>query len=206
MNPSARQCVPSLLLVLALSACTGATVPVDPATPLPAPATAPRAAAGPAGPVPAPGPSVAKRGAGTSADGSTDFEVELRRSGCFGRCPAYRVQVRGDGTVTFTGERDVGSPGEHRDRIPAANVAAFRDELARPPYATLKGRYTPDDPRCGLAATDMASVTLLIRDAGSTRQIEHYLGCSDAPASLHALAKAIDDLSGSARWIGAPVQ
>lgn len=134
------------------------------------------------------------------------FGVELQRQGCFGRCPSYRVSVSGDGTVRFVGERDVASIGEHQGQVSPATVAALRTELQREPFAVLKGDYTPGDPRCGPAATDMASVSIAIQDGALSREIRHYLGCSRAPASLRALAAAIDTASGSARWIDAPTE
>ena len=155
---------------------------------------------------PAAGPVGLKRSAPVLASSASDFEVELERRGCFGRCPSYRVSLSADGEVRFFGERHVGSLGDQQAQVAAETVAALRAELQREPYVSLSGRYTPSDPRCGSAATDMASVSMSIREGDVTRNIEHYLGCSQSPASLRALAKAIDDASGSARWIDAPTE
>lgn len=137
---------------------------------------------------------------------ATDFRVALRRSGCFGRCPSYRVSVDGDGTVRFVGERFTAAVGEQNGRIALAAVMQLRAELRSAPFSLLDGRYTPSDPRCGSAATDMASVDITIIDRGSQRHITHYLGCANAPAALRALAQAIDDATGSARWVKPPTE
>jgi len=187
------------LLILALAACTAPVaplvteVPVAAVEPLPAPSK------------PTSAPKAPKLTARAAVADTADFEVELRRSGCYGRCPAYRVSLRGDGMVTFVGERDVGSIGEHQAQVSAEAVAALQAQLRSAPFSSLKGRYTPDDPRCGQVVSDMASVSIVISDGG-TRQIEHYLGCSNAPASLYTLAQAIDEATGSARWIGAATE
>ena len=191
-------------LMLSLAACTAP--PAPPAIPAPSSASAETPMPKPKQLPPVAGPVVPKRSAPVLASGTSDFEVELERRGCFGRCPSYRVSLSADGQVRFFGERHVGSLGEHQAQVAVETVAALRAELQREPYASLNGRYTPSDPRCGSAATDMASVSMSIREADVTRNIDHYLGCSQAPASLRALAKAIDDVSGSARWIDAPTE
>ena len=199
-------------VLLGAAACTAPSPPTvpgsAPASPLTSPAAstlAGRSEAQPSPPSAAPSrPTAPGRTPAATAD--PEFEVELRRQGCFGRCPSYRVSLSADGTVRFVGERYVASPGEHKGQVPASVVAALRADLQREPFVSLDGRYTPSDPRCGSAATDMASVSIAIRDGGFRRDIEHYLGCSTAPGSLRDLAAAIDTASGSARWINAPTE
>ncbi len=137
---------------------------------------------------------------------ATGFRVELRRSGCFGRCPSYRVSLDGDGTVSFVGERFTAALGEQHGSVASARVVQLQAELRAEPFSALEGRYTPSDPRCGPTVTDMASVDITITDRGRQRHITHYLGCAHAPAALRALAKAIDDATGSARWVEAPTE
>lgn len=193
------------LLSGGLSACAATSPASDlAAAPGPAPATAITTTAAQ--------PDVAQRPAAKRSAGATpvpnldpaSFAVELQRSGCHGRCPSYRLRLDGDGTVRYFGERFVAVPGEQRGTVSPDAVAELRAQFRQPPYAALRGRYTPDDPRCGAAATDMASVRITITDAGQQRQIDHDLGCSDAPPALRALAAAIDDAAGSHRWVEAP--
>lgn len=137
---------------------------------------------------------------------ATGFRVELRRGGGFGRCPSYRVSLDGDGTVSFVGERFTAAVGEQHGSVASARVVQLQAELRAEPFSLLEGRYTPSDPRCGSTVTDMASVDITIADRGRQRHITHYLGCADAPAALRALAKAIDDATGSARWVEPPTE
>src|SRR3984957_1423193 len=44
-------------------------------------------------------------------------KIELSRGVCYGRCPAYSVTIRGDGSVHFSGQRFVQVLGEHDSRI-----------------------------------------------------------------------------------------
>lgn len=192
------------LLSGGLSACAATSPASDPAAAArPAPETAITATA--AQPDVAQRP-VAKRSAGATLAPDLDpagFAVELQRSGCHGHCPSYRLRLDGDGTVRYFGDRFVAVPGEQHGTVSPDVVAELRVQLRQPPYAALRGRYTPDDPRCGAAATDMASVHITITDAGRQRRIDHDLGCSDAPPALRALATAIDTAAGSGRWVEA---
>ncbi|MCX7069427.1 MAG: DUF6438 domain-containing protein [Gammaproteobacteria bacterium] len=186
-----------------LSACAATSPAGDPAA-LPHPAPAVTTTATAVQPADAASRPVAKRSAGATPApdlGPAGFAVELQRSGCYGRCPSYRLRLDGDGTVRYFGERFVAVPGEQHGTVSSDVVAELRAQLRQPPYAALRGRYTPDDPRCGAAATDMASVRITITDAGQQRQIDHDLGCSDAPPALRALAAAIDAAAGSNRWV-----
>jgi hypothetical protein len=48
----------------------------------------------------------------------TDFDfVELERSGCFGPCPAYVVQIRADGLVSWIGTSFVDSKGRKSRQV-----------------------------------------------------------------------------------------
>lgn len=136
------------------------------------------------------------------ASGGTTFEVRMRRSGCYGRCPSYTVSINGDGVVEFTGERFTAATGVQRGQAPAAALQGLRALLAEPAVAALSGAYTPGDPkRCGVWATDFASVAIELRIDGRSRRIEHYLGCQSAPAALVQLEQAIDTAGGTEQWI-----
>lgn len=213
MNTPAPALALALILLLPLTACTSPPGPTPSAPAATAAATAAEVPAPASSPLPtttkpAAALSVPKRGTRPATEGGSAvaFEVELQRQGCFGRCPSYRVRVTDDGRVQFVGERYVSATGVHEGQAAPAAVAALRVALQHEPFAALDGDYTPSDKRCGQAATDMASVRIMIRDGTARREIRHYLGCSQAPASLRALAAAIDEASGSSRWIDAPTE
>jgi len=48
--------------------------------------------------------------------------MTLSRSGCYGTCPAYRVQIHVDGTLLYKGEMYVVVTREHRDRLAPEQV------------------------------------------------------------------------------------
>ena len=129
------------------------------------------------------------------------FDVRLRRSGCYGKCPSYAVTIRGDGAVEFKGERFVAATGTQYEQIPAPKMAALRNALRDPSFAALADDYTPAGPACGLWSTDAATVTMELMLDGRHRTITHYLGCEGAPVLLRGIKKLIDDSADVERWI-----
>lgn len=128
----------------------------------------------------------------------------MRRSGCYGKCPSYTVQLAADGAVVFSGERYVAATGTHTGQAGDAGMKALRDLLDAPEIAALHGDYTPSaGKRCGTWATDFPTVSIDIVSAGAERSIRHYLGCEAAPPALQRLEKAIDDTAGVGQWVDA---
>lgn len=142
--------------------------------------------------------------AGLAVRDSASVEIELSRSACFGTCPAYTLSVRGSGEVTFTGERFVQDSGTTRGSLEPGQLAALLQAFDRANYLGFADSYTPDSPACGDASTDHPSVWTAIRFDGKTKRVDHYTGCSDAPAALDALEQAIDSIVGTRRWLGGP--
>jgi hypothetical protein len=54
----------------------------------------------------------------------SSVRIVLQRGECLGTCPAYRVEIRGDGTGTFHGEGYVLVHGDHSFRVPPETVHA----------------------------------------------------------------------------------
>src|SRR5215813_9145528 len=55
------------------------------------------------------------------------LDIKLERTECFGRCPAYVVEIHGDGSVVWTGCHYVAAIGTQRGRIDRRRLV----ELAR---------------------------------------------------------------------------
>jgi len=132
---------------------------------------------------------------------SAHFSLTMSRSGCFGRCPSYEVAIQENGTVQFTGVRDVAKLGVSTGRVDAPAYARLRNMLASRTMSSLAERYTPDSAKCRFAATDQPTVRLKITQNQLEQRIEHYLGCEDVPALLEQLESAIDTAARTDRWI-----
>ena len=53
------------------------------------------------------------------------LRIQLQRTACYGWCPAYSVEISGDGTVLYFGERFVATKGAKSWTIPQDKVRAL---------------------------------------------------------------------------------
>lgn len=114
---------------------------------------------------------------------------------CFGRCPVYSVTVRPDGSGVFTGERFTAVSGERAFKLTPEQYRAFAAKLAPWRPKTGEKRYSPGEPGCEHAATDLPSVDVTwTRAIGDSQHLYYYYGCrmgDDAPIA-NALGNAPD--------------
>src|ERR1700688_3674734 len=75
------------------------------------------------------------------SESASDTVIALRRTACFGSCPDYRVEIRGDGQVTYKGTDFVLVGGIHRWRISPTAVTKLVDLIRRADFFRLDGYY-----------------------------------------------------------------
>ena len=121
-------------------------------------------------------------------------KITLERTGCFGTCPSYRVEVRGDGSVLYRGHGDVTFKGIHHGLVPQSNVIELVKLFEQADYYSLRDEYRSsitDNP------TQITSITI----DGRQKQVVDYVGLpAGMPLAVAQLEPAIDRLSGSERW------
>jgi hypothetical protein len=153
-------------------------------------------------PTPTPTPAAAERGSADAApvaapegDVPADARIALHRTACFGSCPAYRVELRGDGRVVFEGESSVRVAHAER-RIPREAAEKIFRSLGRIGFWGWKASYRQP-------ITDHSSAVVEAAWGASVKSVEEYPECtseSGAPPALCALGKAIDDAAHTAEW------
>lgn len=125
--------------------------------------------------------------------------ITLERQPCFGFCPVYTLTIHGDGEVHYNGLNFVEVTGEQTSQIDPAAVQALADEMAAAGYFDWADEYLNQE------VTDHPYVITSITLAdGTTKQINHYHGDFSAPEALTALEDRIDEVAGSAQWVGEP--
>jgi len=67
--------------------------------------------------------------------------ISLKRTECFGTCPSYRVELRGNGEVRYRGEKHVLVKGSHQWRVDPAVIGQLLELFRRANYFTLNGYY-----------------------------------------------------------------
>jgi ankyrin repeat protein len=121
-------------------------------------------------------------------------KITLGRTGCFGTCPSYKVEVRGDGSVLYEGRDYVAFTGTHRGLVPQSNVIELVKLFEKADYYSLRDEYRA-------SVTDNPTQTMSISIDGRQKQVEDYVGLSAGmPLAVEQLELAIDRLSGSERW------
>ncbi|HLJ88756.1 MAG TPA: ankyrin repeat domain-containing protein [Candidatus Angelobacter sp.] len=124
----------------------------------------------------------------------SSIKIVLSRTGCFGTCPSYRVEVHGDGTVLYDGGSFVAIKGSHRASISRDTVSEMVEVFRVADYFSLKDKYI-------WAATDLPTYTTSISIDSRAKEITDYAGEHvGMPESVSKLEDAIDRLSGVERW------
>jgi len=120
--------------------------------------------------------------------------ITFTRTGCFGFCPSYRVEVHADGTFLYDGKSSVAIRGTHRCAIPQENVRRLVTEFRNADYFSLRDEYV-----CG--ATDFPTYISSIKFDGHSKQVKDYVGLViGMPMAVDDLEESIDGLSEVGRW------
>jgi Domain of unknown function (DUF6438) len=134
----------------------------------------------------------------------SDVSMALERTACFGECPIYRVEVRGDGSVVYEGKQYVALAGRHEATIPIDQVislvnaflkARFFDALAD--YDDIVVASLEPDHSLGLYTGHMSDApsTILEFELGErSKRVRLY---QNYPIELEQLADLIDEVTGS---------
>jgi len=139
-----------------------------------------------------------------------DVSIALWRTSCYGSCPAYRLELRGDGLVTYRGDAFVVAQGTYQWRVAPAVVAALAEQFRKADYFRLKGAYIA-------SVTDLPSYTTRLSLGAQRKYVVDYggLGNTDEglpperrekgraymPRAVVDLEDAIDAAAGSASWV-----
>jgi ankyrin repeat protein len=146
---------------------------------------------------------VAVGGAGLNVYRYSHFQIRdwksvrimLDRTTCLGTCPSYKIEVRGDGTVAYTGRDFVAITGQHAGRISQAALRDLVDAFRAANYFNLRGHY-----EAGI--TDGPTYTTSITFDGFHESVVDYMGQqASMPPSVSTLEETIDRLAGSQKWL-----
>jgi ankyrin repeat protein len=118
------------------------------------------------------------------------LQVTLQRGACYGQCPSYDIEIRGDGTVTYDGKGYVAVVGRHTDRIPITAVSELIEELRGARFFSLKDKYFTCHSH-GTMHTTMVSVD---------GQMRGVLDFNAAPEALRTVGTAIDRIADVDKW------
>lgn len=143
----------------------------------------------PAAPLP-PGPHVP-----TPQGELQSIVIRLDRDACYGSCPAYSVEIAGNGAVSYDGRGGVLLRGKHHYTLGADVVQGLADQFRRADFWSLRDDYTAQ-------VSDNPTYKLTLTIGGQTKTVTDYVGGAvGMPPSVTELEKAVDAAAGTARWV-----
>jgi len=124
------------------------------------------------------------------------LRIALHRSGCYGKCPAYDLEIHGDGTVFYDGKANVKIKGKRTGKISQASMSELVDVFRKAGYFSLADRYAS-------GVTDYPTYVSSISFDGVSKSVLDYAGRSiGMPSTVTDVEAAIDRLAVAHKWVG----
>ena len=124
------------------------------------------------------------------------LRITLNRSGCYGMCSTYEIEIRGDGTVLYDGQAFVGATGKRKVQISHASLVMLVDTFRGADYFSLASGYVS-------GVTDVPTYVSSISFDGVSKSVLDYAGREvGMPAGASNVEAAIDRLSGASQGFG----
>jgi len=120
-------------------------------------------------------------------------KIALKRTVCLGACPAYDVEIDGNGDVLFTGI----SPAldERRHHISREALQGLVEVFRKANYFSLDREYR-------IGATDLPTCITSISIDGRSMPVTDYGGLQvGMPTSIRDVEDAIDEVAGTSDWL-----
>jgi len=123
------------------------------------------------------------------------LRIRLERSGCYGSCPIYSVEISGDGTVSYVGRYYVAVTGVQTYHIDQEAVRGLYRAFEKAEFFWTYDAY--ESP-----ITDFPTYTISISFDGHSKTIVDYAGKrAGMPKVITDLEDTIDAVAGTERWI-----
>jgi hypothetical protein len=129
------------------------------------------------------------------------LKIALDRTECYGWCPSYHIEVRGDGTVWYEGRNFVACKGFYRATVPRENVREMVKMFEQARFFALRDKYLMDK------TGDAPTTTISIEFDAQRMEVRESFGLQmGMPSAVAGLEHAVDLLSGSEQWTGRPFE
>lgn len=123
--------------------------------------------------------------------------ITLFRPGCFGGCPDYRVEMDGDGTVRYFGQRFVRVHGEQKAAVSQANILSLVETADRLHFYSLEDQAFE-------GCFDSPWVVVSLSIDGREKTVKSDTSCiarhGPQPEFVN-FAEQIDHVAGTEQWV-----
>lgn len=116
--------------------------------------------------------------------------IEIVRTPCFGSCPSYSFNIKGNGAAAFEGKQFVELEGKYARTFPPDTANYIFDTFIEANLWQYENEYTEQ-------VTDLPTTYLSFKHAGKTKRIKLYYGF---PEELETLADKLQELAFSPGW------
>ena len=121
--------------------------------------------------------------------------IVLERTGCYGWCPSYRVEVHGDGRVIYQGGRSVDVEGKHEYHVPKEEVAKLIESMRSKDLWSLRSEYNAP-------ITDNPRYVLSFGMGKHSKVISNYVGeMVGMPKVVAEFESEVDKVARTEKWI-----
>lgn len=125
----------------------------------------------------------------------SSLRIRLERSLCYGYCPSYVVEIRGDGSVEYQGRQCVAIKGRRTRQISENSIRVLVRLFRESNYFSLRDSYESE-------VTDSPTFRTTIRFDGQSKSVVNYAGEGvGMPQLVTILERAIDATAETQSWV-----
>lgn len=128
--------------------------------------------------------------------------ISLNRSGCWGPCPVYVLNIYSDGTVVFEGDKYVREKGVAKGKISQQQLKMLIAEFQAVDFLSLKDTEQYGE-KCPPSGSDAGRVVISLSYNGEAKSLchEYTYASTGTLAKLIALERLIDKVTNTEQWI-----
>ena len=119
--------------------------------------------------------------------------ASIRRTSCYGNCPAYEATLLSDGTATYVGKHNVPKIGTFQARVDAAMMDKLRTAIFSHHYLDLNEEY----PTTGRTISDFPTTYTAVQLDGHRHAVKNN---HDAPEALRDFEGFLDVFFAGLFW------
>lgn len=119
--------------------------------------------------------------------------LSMSQEDCIGKCPVYKWSLISDGTMKFTGEKDVTRRGVYEGKLTEEQVQKLKENALAAGLLQMSSRY----PEYGKVIEEVPATILYFRNGGQSKSIvnKHH-----APKALLQFQKQVKRLIENSKW------
>ncbi len=130
--------------------------------------------------------------------------ILMHRSGCYGFCPVYEVEISEQGDVSFDGHRFVEKTGKQHSKVTPNEFQQLVAMVEQIDFFKLQDRYRYEQDGCSEWLSDFPTADIIVTKGSEKKHVSYYYGCKGPSVAnqIVALSEAIDKATGTSAWIG----